>query len=79
VGTPVVALFGPTSRAWGFYPSGPFDAVLERALGCRPCSLHGTTTCRNGRECLTAIEPEEVAARLFDTLERAAGPVAVAP
>jgi ADP-heptose:LPS heptosyltransferase len=73
VGTPVVALFGPTARVWGFYPSGPFDTVLEQSLSCRPCSLHGTTRCKNGRECLTAIEPEEVAARLFETLDRAAG------
>jgi ADP-heptose:LPS heptosyltransferase len=73
VGTPVVALFGPTARVWGFYPSGPFDTVLEQNLSCRPCSLHGTTRCKNGRECLTAIEPEEVAARLFETLDRAAG------
>ncbi|MDQ7834682.1 MAG: glycosyltransferase family 9 protein [Humidesulfovibrio sp.] len=73
VGTPVVALFGPTSRAWGFYPSGRYDTVLEQPLQCRPCSLHGSTACKRGRECLTSIEPDEVAARLFHTLERAAG------
>ncbi len=73
VGTPVVALFGPTSKVWGFYPSGRFDTVLEQPLACRPCSLHGSTTCKRGRECLTAIEPDEVAARLFATLDRAAG------
>lgn len=71
VGTPVVALFGPTAKAWGFHPSGPFDTVLERDLACRPCSLHGTTRCKRGRECLTAIEPDDVAARLFATLEQA--------
>ncbi len=71
VGTPVVALFGPTAKAWGFYPSGQHDTVLERALGCRPCSLHGSTRCKRSRECLTSIEPDEVAATLFDTLERA--------
>lgn len=71
VGTPVVALFGPTARAWGFFPSGPYDTVLEQKLSCRPCSLHGSTRCKNGRECLTSIEPEMVAARLFETLESA--------
>lgn len=71
VGTPVVALFGPTSQVWGFQPSGPFDTVLEQRLSCRPCSLHGATRCKRGRECLTAIEPDEVALRLFETLERA--------
>ncbi len=73
VGTPVVALFGPTGQAWGFYPSGPFDTVIEKRLPCRPCSLHGTSSCKLGRECLTSIEPDEVALRLFDTVERAGG------
>jgi ADP-heptose:LPS heptosyltransferase len=73
VGTPVVALFGPTAQVWGFYPSGPFDTVLERAMPCRPCSLHGSTRCRTGRECLTSIEPDDVAERLFATLELAGG------
>jgi len=71
VGTPVVALFGPTARAWGFHPSGPLDTVIERALTCRPCSLHGSTVCKRGRECLTSIEPEEVAETLFRVLEQA--------
>jgi len=73
VGTPVVSLFGPTSKVWGFYPSGPFDTVLEQALSCRPCSLHGSTSCKRGRECLVSIEPDEVAVRLFETIERAEG------
>ena len=71
VGTPVVALFGPTSPVWGFSPSGPFDTVLENDMPCRPCSLHGSTSCRHGRECLVGIEPDEVAVRLFRTLEQA--------
>jgi ADP-heptose:LPS heptosyltransferase len=60
VGTPVVALFGPTSREWGFYPSGPDDHVLERGLVCRPCSLHGLHSCDRDGECLRSIEPAEV-------------------
>lgn len=73
VGTPVVALFGPTARAWGFMPSGPFDTVLDVPLRCRPCSLHGSANCKRGRECLTGIEPEMVAQRLFETLDAAGG------
>ena len=57
-GTTVVALFGPTNAAWGFYPSGPADVVLEEEMSCRPCSLHGRKMCPRGRECLVAIEPE---------------------
>ncbi len=64
VNTPVVALFGPTTKEWGFFPSGPRDRVLERALACRPCSLHGKKGCPRDGECLALIEPEEVAAAL---------------
>lgn len=60
VGTPVVALFGPTARAWGFYPAGPKDVVLEHALACRPCSLHGAKKCARGFECMTLTRPETV-------------------
>jgi len=60
VGTPVAALFGPTSKAWGFYPAGPEDRVLELPLDCRPCSLHGAQSCKKGFECVLAITPEKV-------------------
>lgn len=60
VETPVVALFGPTARVWGFFPSGPRDAVLERDIDCRPCSLHGKRPCPRERVCLASIPPQEV-------------------
>ncbi len=60
VGTPVAALFGPTTREWGFYPCGPRDRLLERALPCRPCSLHGGFHCPDNGRCLESITPEEV-------------------
>jgi ADP-heptose:LPS heptosyltransferase len=62
VGTPVIALFGPTTREWGFYPAGERDVVLERDLSCRPCSLHGGETCPYRGRCLTSISPEEILA-----------------
>jgi ADP-heptose:LPS heptosyltransferase len=58
VDTPVVALFGPTTREWGFYPSGPRDIVLENSLPCRPCSLHGKTLCPYAGKCLADISAE---------------------
>lgn len=61
VGTRVVALFGPTVRAWGFAPSGPQDVVIETPLSCRPCSLHGGRGCRRGEQCMRDIEPDTVA------------------
>lgn len=47
VGTPVLALFGPTSaRRWGPLPGG--GVALHRALPCMPCSNHGTARCPLG-------------------------------
>ena len=45
VGTPVVALFGPTVPAQGFGPRGTGDRTLGVTLGCRPCSAHGPQVC----------------------------------
>jgi heptosyltransferase-2 len=46
VGTPVVAIFGPTVPAFGFGPRGTRDVVVEHpSLACRPCSAHGPQTC----------------------------------
>jgi len=61
VGTPVVALFGPTIPQFGFAPRLPRSSVLERALPCRPCSLHGGRRCPlRHHACLDGIEPVEV-------------------
>jgi len=56
VGTPVVALFGPTHPRLGFGPRGPRDVVLGLDLACRPCSTHGGARCplRHHR-CLRAL------------------------
>jgi ADP-heptose:LPS heptosyltransferase len=70
VRTPVVALFGPTSRAWGFYPAGPSDVVLERAMDCRPCSLHGKNRCTGDHACLRNITPEETLQAVLRVLKR---------
>jgi histidinol-phosphate phosphatase family protein len=63
VGTPVVAVFGPTHPALGFSPRGQYDRVIEVDEYCRPCSLHGKKPCfRKERFCFTRIAPDEVAA-----------------
>lgn len=69
VDTPVVALFGPTTREWGFYPEGPRDVVLETGDGCRPCSLHGSRRCAHSGRCMTGISPDAV----FAAVRRVAG------
>ncbi len=63
VGTPVVALFGPTVEQFGFFPYRAPAVVLQRTLGCRPCSSTGTPACPLGHHrCLVDVSPPEVAA-----------------
>lgn len=64
VGTPVVALFGPTHKAWGFYPEGASDVVLEAKESCRPCSLHGKKLCDKNNICMRSLTPEFVLQRI---------------
>jgi lipopolysaccharide heptosyltransferase II len=67
VGTPVVALFGPTVREFGFFPYGSRADVLELALSCRPCSTKGSARCPLGHHrCLVEIQPQSV----LETLRR---------
>ena len=61
VGAPVVALFGPTVRQFGFMPYEARATVLERPLDCRPCSAMGSSRCPMGHHrCLDDIAPAEV-------------------
>lgn len=63
VGTPVVALFGPTTRQLGYFPYRARALVLERELACRPCSPYGGAYCPRGdHRCMIGVTPEEVAA-----------------
>ncbi len=65
VGTPVVALYGPTVAQFGFFPYRAEAAVLERSLPCRPCSTKGSARCPLGHhQCMEEIVPDEVLARL---------------
>lgn len=61
VDTPVVALFGPTVREFGFRPCDEQSVIISVDLPCRPCSLHGTKTCFLGHHrCMKAIAVETV-------------------
>lgn len=62
VGTPTVALFGPTVPAFGFAPRGPRDVIVEMdGLNCRPCSAHGPKVCPLGHHhCMTQLEVHRV-------------------
>ena len=70
VGTPVVAVFGPTHPALGFAPRGLFDRVVEVDEPCRPCSLHGKKKCyRENLYCFTRLTPEMVYGAARDLLD----------
>jgi lipopolysaccharide heptosyltransferase II len=61
VGTPVIALFGPTVRPFGFFPYTDRARVLELSLGCRPCTSKGGSRCPLGHHrCLRDMSPERV-------------------
>jgi heptosyltransferase-2 len=69
VGTPVVALFGPTVREFGYYPQLPSSAAIEVEMNCRPCSRNGARPCPIGtKACLVSIEPERVLQAVKNTL-----------
>ena len=70
VGTPVVALFGPTVPAFGFGPRKPGDMTLGvEKLPCRPCSKHGPERCPLGHHrCMRDLSVETVAAAVTAVL-----------
>ncbi|GAO02376.1 lipopolysaccharide heptosyltransferase II [Anaeromyxobacter sp. PSR-1] len=69
VGTPVLALFGPTSVArWGPPPPG---RALSLGLSCSPCSNHGGDYCPEGHHrCLADLAPQAVLASAREMLRR---------
>ncbi len=74
VGTPVVALFGPTVRAFGYAPHLPASVLLETELECRPCSRNGKRPCHRGDlACLQRITPTAVLAAAAPRLDPASG------
>ena len=62
VGTPAVAIFGPTVPAFGFGPRGSSDRIVEHeTLPCRPCSSHGPPVCPLGHHrCMREVSVERV-------------------
>lgn len=70
VGTPVVAIFGPTAPAFGYSPWGARSRVVELAgLACRPCHPHGPAVCPLGHHrCMRDLGAERVEAALDELL-----------
>ncbi len=62
VRTPLLALFGSTTKPLGFFPQRSSSRVLENSkLHCRPCSHLGYHACPQGHfRCMREIAPAEV-------------------
>jgi heptosyltransferase-2 len=61
VGTPVVAIFGPTVEGQGFAPYIDRAVIVGVDLPCRPCGRHGGDRCRLGTHaCMTGISESDV-------------------
>ncbi|GJG88220.1 ADP-heptosyltransferase [Gemmatimonadetes bacterium T265] len=65
VGTPTLAIFGPTVPAFGFGPLAPGSVTVGvDDLACRPCDRHGPRVCPLGHwRCMREQAPGAVAAR----------------
>ncbi len=62
MGTPIVAIFGPTVKEFGFGPySEKSDVVDIGALRCRPCSSHGSKHCPQKHfDCMMKLSPQKI-------------------
>jgi heptosyltransferase II len=63
MGTPTVAIFGPTVPEFGFGPLAPRSIVLgHTGLTCRPCDRHGPQRCPLGHfKCMRELDANGVA------------------
>lgn len=69
MGTPLVAVFGPTVPEFGFGPIRPGDVALGLdGLPCRPCSRHGPPDCPLGHHrCMRGLSPDALLAAIEET------------
>jgi heptosyltransferase-2 len=59
--TPVVGIYGPTTRELGFFPIEHASRVIETGVSCRPCTHKGLDYCpRKHFRCMRDIDTERV-------------------
>jgi heptosyltransferase-2 len=59
--TPVVDIYGPTVKEFGFYPYRNGVVVELNDLSCRPCGLHGHNKCPEGHfKCMKDLKADFV-------------------
>ncbi len=67
--TPVVAVYGPTTRELGFFPLPVNSRVAETDISCRPCTQKGLHYCpKKHFMCMNAILPETVSGLAMELL-----------
>jgi len=71
MGTPTIAIFGPTVPEFGFGPLAARRGVGgHEALGCRPCHRHGPERCPLGHwKCMRELAPARVAGVIDQVLD----------
>jgi heptosyltransferase-2 len=70
LGTPIVAVFGPTTRELGFYPYRARYRVVGSSISCRPCHHLGGERCPKGHHrCMTEVDVEDVLEAATNLLE----------
>jgi len=71
VGTPLVAIFGPTVEQFGFYPYRAQAEVVEQKLPCRPCSAFGGDVCpKRHHDCMRKTTVQDVVNAITRLVER---------
>lgn len=69
VGVPVVGIFGPTVREFGYFPALENSRTVERDVDCRPCSRNGARPCPRERQVCLDIDAAAVEAAVSAMLE----------
>lgn len=70
MGTPTLAIFGPTVPAFGFGPLAPASIVVGHdGLTCRPCDRHGPQRCPLGHfRCMRELDAASAAEQVRSLL-----------
>lgn len=71
LGSPLVAIFGPTDSLW-VGPYGMAGSVVRANLPCSPCYLRRLRDCPFAHACMKQVTPEQVIARIEKLLGHAA-------
>lgn len=71
LGIPVVGIYGPTARQFGYFPILPQSRVAQVSnLPCRPCTKMGMNHCPKGHfKCMTDIRVDAVHALVKQILQ----------